>query len=130
MSKELNPQEILDKIIEIDDRFPRRAYLFVMEAVSYTMEKLPIRRHITGRELTISIKDFAIERFGISVSLVFEEWNIKRTRDFGEIVFNLVNNGLLRKTPDDAIEDFDEVYDFKAVFETEIEIDLETDLKV
>ena len=61
---------------------------------------------------------------------MFEEWNIKRTRDFGEIVFNLVNNRLLRKTPDDAIEDFDEVYDFKAVFETEFEIDLETDLKV
>jgi uncharacterized repeat protein (TIGR04138 family) len=125
VSEEQDPQEILDHILEIDGRYPRRAYLFVMEAVSYTVEKLPERRHITGKELSLGIRDFAIERFGIAAKLVFEEWNITKTRQFGDIVFNLVNEGLLRKTEEDAIEDFDEVFDFTTAFEVEYEIDVE-----
>ncbi len=126
MSEEQDPQEVLDRILENDDRYPRRAYLFVMEAVSFTVEKLTVRRHITGKELSLGIRDFAIERFGIAAKLVFEEWNITKTRHFGDIVFSLVNEGLLRKTEEDAIEDFDDVFDFAAAFETEIQIDLES----
>ncbi len=126
MSEEKDPQEVLDHLLEIDDRYPRRAYLFVMEAVSYTVEKLPERRHITGRELSLGIRDLAIERFGIAARLVFEEWNITKTRDFGEIVFNLVNEELLRRTEEDSIEDFDEVFDFATTFESDFQVDVES----
>lgn len=126
VSEEKDPQEILDRILEIDGRYPRRAYLFVMEAVSYTVEKLTVRRHITGKELSLGIRDFAIERFGIAAKLVFEEWNITKTRHFGDIVFNLVNEGLLRKTEEDAIEDFDGVFDFATAFENEFQIDVKS----
>lgn len=126
MSEEQDPQEVLDRILEIDGRYPRRAYLFVMEAVSYTVEKLTVRRHITGKELSLGIRDFALERFGIAAKLVFEEWNITKTRHFGDIVFSLVNEGLLRKTEEDAIEDFDEVFDFATAFETEFQLDVES----
>ena len=125
MSKEPDPQALLDRILENDDRYPMQAYLFVMSAVTYTVNQLPEHRHITGKELSLGIRDFAIEKFGIAASLVFEEWNVSRTRDFGEIVFNLVNEGLLRKTEEDAIEDFDDVYDFTTVFETEFQIDVQ-----
>ena len=126
MSEEKDPQEVLDHLLEIDDRYPRRAYLFVMESVSYTVEKLPERRHITGRELSLGIRDLAIERFGIAARLVFEEWNITKTRDFGEIVFNLVNEELLRRTEEDSIEDFDEVFDFTTTFESDFQVDVES----
>ena len=126
MSEEKDPQEVLDHILESDGRYPRRAYLFVMEAVSYTVEKLPERRHITGKELSLGIRDFAIEQFGVAAKLVFEEWNITKTRNFGDIVFNLVNEGLLRKTEEDAIEDFEEVFDFATAFETEFKIEVES----
>lgn len=126
LSEEQDPQEVLDRILESDGRYPRRAYLFVMEAVSYTVEKLTVRRHITGKELSLGIRDFAIERFGIAAKLVFEEWNVTKTRHFGDIVFNLVNEGLLRKTEEDAIKDFDEVFDFTTAFETEFRIDVES----
>ena len=120
MSEEKDPQEVLDRILETDGRYPRRAYLFVME------EKLTVRRHITGKELSLGIRDLALERFGIAAKLVFDEWNISKTRHFGDIVFNLVNEGLLRKTDEDSIEDFDEVFDFSTAFETEIQIDVES----
>jgi len=127
VSEELDPREMLDRILARDNRYPRRAYLFVMEAVSYTVEKLPVRRHITGKELSLGIRDLAKERFGIAAKLVFDQWNITTTRQFGEMVFNLVNEGLLRKTENDAIEDFIEVFNFATAFETEFQIEMDRD---
>jgi uncharacterized repeat protein (TIGR04138 family) len=48
---------------------------------------------------------------------VFNFWGVQTTEDFGHIVFNLVEKGLLSKTPEDSLEDFRDVYDFKKVFE-------------
>ena len=58
----------------------------------------------------------ALIRWGLLARSVLERWNIKRTRDFGEIVFLLVNNGWMQKEPQDRIEDFDNVYDFSEAF--------------
>jgi len=47
---------------------------------------------------------------------VFEEWGIHKCHDFGEIVFNMVENGLLAKTDKDSRADFDGGYDFYEAF--------------
>ena len=47
---------------------------------------------------------------------VLKGWNIRRTRDFGEMVFLLTGIGLMGKQESDHIEDFDEVYDFNDAF--------------
>jgi uncharacterized repeat protein (TIGR04138 family) len=47
---------------------------------------------------------------------VFEEWGIKDCKDFGEIVFNLVENGVLAKTESDRKDDFANGYDFWEAF--------------
>ena len=47
---------------------------------------------------------------------VFEEWGIHNCRDFGEIVFNMVDNGLLAKTETDSRTDFQGGYEFDEVF--------------
>jgi uncharacterized repeat protein (TIGR04138 family) len=47
---------------------------------------------------------------------VFEEWGIRRCEDFGEIVFNMVEIGLLGKTEKDSRADFQSGYDFDAAF--------------
>jgi uncharacterized repeat protein (TIGR04138 family) len=47
---------------------------------------------------------------------VFEEWNIRHCRDFGEIVFNMVEIGLLAKTEKDTRDDFQNGYDFTDAF--------------
>ena len=39
-----------------------------------------------------------------------------REDDFGEIVFNLLEAGLLRKTDEDNKKDFEDVYKFQEVF--------------
>ena len=43
---------------------------------------------------------------------VLRNWGIKETVDFGNIVFTLVENGLMGKTEQDSVEDFTDVFDF------------------
>ncbi|MBM3262443.1 MAG: hypothetical protein FJY97_03325 [candidate division Zixibacteria bacterium] len=117
MSEELDTDTIVDRIVEEDPRYPRQAYGFMMEALKHTTGKLPVRRHVTGQELSLSIREYAIRQFGISTRFILSQWGITRTRDFGEIVFNLVRAGLMRKTEEDSIDDFDDMYDFETEFD-------------
>jgi uncharacterized repeat protein (TIGR04138 family) len=47
---------------------------------------------------------------------VFEEWGIHSCQDFGEIVFNMVDIGLLAKTEKDSRADFSDGYEFFEAF--------------
>ena len=49
--------------------------------------------------------------------VVLESWNIKSTADFGSIVFGFIDLDMMRKQPEDRVEDFDEVYDFREAFD-------------
>ncbi len=106
----------LTKIIEKDKRYKLEAYLFVLSAVSYTLEKLGVKRHLTGQELLKGIKGLAREKYGLMAKEVFKHWGVNETIDFGHIVFNLVAANLLRKTDEDKLEDFKDIYDFDEVF--------------
>jgi uncharacterized repeat protein (TIGR04138 family) len=68
--------------------------------------------HITGRELCLGLRDYALTRWGLMASLVLRRWNITQTLDFGRMVFNLVEAGRLGVTEEDSLDDFREVYDF------------------
>ena len=46
----------------------------------------------------------------------FRSWGVHRTDDFGEIVFQLVERGLLTKTEEDSKDDFRDVYAFEDAF--------------
>ena len=53
--------------------------------------------------------------------LVLNKWNIKTTRDFGEIVYLMIKNEWLSVQPTDSIDDFNDVYDFKTAFKDEFQ---------
>ena len=75
------------------------------------------QRHVTGQELCEAIRTFALEQYGYMAKTVLNNWGIHATGDFGEIVFNLIRIGRMRKTPEDRREDFDDVYEFDAGFQ-------------
>lgn len=79
-------------------------------------------RHVTGQELCEAIRLFALEQYGLVAKSVLEHWGIRSTSDFGEIVFNLLDIGKMRKTKHDRREDFDNVYDFDEAFRQGFEI--------
>ncbi len=118
---EVSFEETLDQIIARDPRYQRDAYFFVREALDYTQKNMAkgtrgTIRHVSGQELLGGIRAFALEEFGPMTMTVFEEWGIRACRDFGEIVFNMVESGLLGKTEQDSRADFEGGYDFDDAF--------------
>ena len=90
--------EVLDLLLAKDDRYPRAAYHFVREGLDYTQHKMSKMsgakepRHVSGQELTDGMRQFALETYGPMAKMLLNEWGIHGTTDFGEIVFNLVEN--------------------------------------
>ena len=111
--------ERLRAVAKIDGRYEANAYRFVFEGLNHTLAGLTRPRHVTASELLDGIRDLAKEKFGFLARTVLENWGLSGTGDFGEIVFSLVNYGLMGKTEEDRREDFDDVYDFKRVFDEE-----------
>ncbi len=118
-------QAIAD-LIERDDRYRFESYIFVFEALQHAQENLgrgavdfdddedeeETHRHVSGQELCEAIRRYALQQYGMLALCVFSHWGIRKTGDFGEIVFNLIDIGQLRKTDGDRREDFDDVFDF------------------
>ena len=77
-------------------------------------EELPVppERHVSGQDLCEAIRCYALSQYGLLARNVFHHWGIHKTDDFGEIVFNLIDIGQMRKTDSDRREDFKNVYDF------------------
>ena len=108
--------DAIEAIVARDPRYRPEAYSFLMLGLGYTVARLDEPRHVSGRELLEGIRLYALEQFGPMARTVFEHWGVRETLDFGHIVFRLVDAGLLGKTEDDRLEDFDGVYDFEDVF--------------
>ena len=111
--------DLIDKILKKDIRYQREAYNFIFEALDYTLKQIGERRHINGGELLDGIRNYALQQFGPLAKMVFNKWGVSRTDDFGEIVFNLVEVGLMGKTEEDSKDDFKDRYNFNEVFKTE-----------
>ena len=114
-------EEGLDQILARDPRYHREAYLFLREALDYTQKSIVKEnrgrlRHVTGQELLAGLRDYALAQYGPMVMTVLEEWGVRNCADFGEIVFNMVEAGLLAKTKRDSRADFEGGYDFDDAF--------------
>ena len=110
---------IMDRIRARESRYHEGAYLFVLAALEYSQSRLPDRRHISGAELAAAVRELAISRFGVTARLVLEHWGVRSTMDIGDIVFTLVDLGLLLSQPNDTREDFLGLFEFSQAFEQE-----------
>lgn len=113
------------ELIEKDGRFPLDAYNFLQRGVRHTVEMVhgpdaltldddedPATRHVGGRQLAMGLRDLAVRQWGFLAQTVLRRWGITSTRNFGEMVFVLVEGGVLSRTEGDRVEDFDDVYPF------------------
>jgi uncharacterized repeat protein (TIGR04138 family) len=140
----LDPAHPIAKLLEEDRRYPFEAYVFVFEALHYAQtvlgmgaespselmeaepetEEVPRpERHVTGQELCEAIRRYAMAQYGLMAKTVLNSWGLHGTSDFGEIVFNLIRIGQMRKTPADARVDFENVYDFETALRGEFKIE-------
>jgi uncharacterized repeat protein (TIGR04138 family) len=119
--QKLNFTEAVDAIVQADGRYDREAYYFVREGLDFTMKMLKkdargTGRHVSGQELLDGLRRYALDQFGPMVKMVLSYWGVKRCEDFGEIVFRMVDKGVLGKTEQDSREDFKGGYDFDEAF--------------
>lgn len=119
MSDESAQQHVLERLERLASTGSYRieAYDFVMRSLDFTMRRLGAQRHVSGGELVQGIQTYGKQEFGPLAKHVLNAWGIQTTRDFGEIVFRLVEQGILKKTEEDRIEDFVDQFDFAAAFE-------------
>jgi uncharacterized repeat protein (TIGR04138 family) len=116
-------EQIVDGIVESDARYKPAAYFFLQEALEATMKahqlkmQLSANEHISGQDLLQGIREYALEQFGPMTTAVFSDWGISKCEDFGEIVYNLIEAGVLGKTDEESKADFRACYDFKTAFE-------------
>ena len=118
---EVNFDEALERILAHDPRFQREVYHFLRESLDFTQKIISKEnrgsvRHATGQELLDGIRQYALQQFGPMTATVLEEWGVHNCRDFGDIVFNMVEHSLLAKTESDSREDFVNSYDFTEAF--------------
>ncbi len=117
---------LLNEIIR-DGPYTHGAFAFVQKGLGYTVRQVhgnPTgdefeNRHISGQQLCVGLRDYAIHKYGLLARNVLEHWNIHRTDDFGRIVFSMIDAGLMSCRDDDAIEDFYSVYIFDEEFDGE-----------
>jgi len=135
----LDPSHPIAQLLKEDRRYKIDAYAFVFEALNYAHTQLDMgterpaeveveveaegtteeesapetERHLSGRQLCEAIRQYALEQYGFMAKCVLNSWGVHTTGDFGEIVFNLIGIGQMRKTPEDRREDFDDVFDFE-----------------
>ena len=135
------------RLLKEDPRYTFEAYVLVFESLNYAHKVLGLgigqpaddaeedeppeegepsgaERHLTGQQLCEAVRQYAVEQYGYMAQCVLKSWGITSTSDVGEIVFNLIRIGQMRKTPDDRREHFDNVFDFDEALRENFKITL------
>jgi uncharacterized repeat protein (TIGR04138 family) len=107
----------MDRIRVREPRFHEHAFLFMLSALEFAQTQQTERRHLSGRELAEACRELALQRYGVLSRLVLEHWGVTTTAHFGDIVFALVDLGLLLAQPTDSRDDFAAIFDFGTVFD-------------
>ena len=108
---------IVSQIIQEDPRYHADSYEFVMEALNFAQKRFRNTKHINGHEFLEGIKGLLIKKFGPMTISVLNYWGIKKTEDFGNIVFNLEQYKIIARDAQDQYETFKDGYDFQEVFD-------------
>lgn len=126
------PHPIL-QLLASDVRYTLEAYQFVRDGLAYAQEVLELGNpqesdaelpepHLSGQELCHAIRMYAIDQFGYMAKTVLNSWGISSTHDLGEIVYNLIEIGMMKKSDEDRREHFDSVFDFEVAFVEQFQI--------
>jgi uncharacterized repeat protein (TIGR04138 family) len=113
--------EVVEQIIGRDPRYAKEAYIFLKEALEFTIKqkkrgKTESGSHVNAGELLDGFRQLALKEFGPMVMTVVEYWGVRNSYDVGQMVFNLIGAGVFGKTDSDSVDDFERALDFHAAF--------------
>lgn len=117
------PDRSMDEVIQEDRRYPLEAYRFLHEGLARAVQSAygdkpgqGGQQHVTGKQMCEALRALAAERWGMLAPKVLARWKIRATIDFGHMVYLLIDNEFMHKTPEDSVEDFRDAYDFSEAF--------------
>jgi uncharacterized repeat protein (TIGR04138 family) len=113
--------EVVEQMIERDPRYGKEAYIFLKEALEFTIKqkkrgKTEAGSHVDAVELLDGFRQLALKEFGPMVMTVLEYWGVRSSFDVGQMVFNLIGAGVFGKTESDSVDDFNRALDFHMAF--------------
>jgi uncharacterized repeat protein (TIGR04138 family) len=115
-------------IVASDSRYAIDAYYFILDAcerisLDQIRSSANLRQilhgastHVSNADLLQVLRRDALDTFGVTAKPVLNSWGIFACEDFGEIVFNMIAQGLLGAGPDDTKDNFRGGYDFDRAF--------------
>ncbi len=120
----------LTKLPRTKLKYHPQAYLFINDALQVAQEAFGRDKqsesggHILPRELLDGVRLLGQRRYGMMATSVFRCWGISSTADIGNVVFELVELGEMKKTDEDRLCDFVDVFSFDDAFNAEYLIDV------
>jgi len=119
--KALQFEQAVEAILQREKRYDPLAYLFLKEALDFTLKRAADAnggeaRHVTGAELCHGFRDLAVQEFGPMAGTLMIEWGLRESGDIGEMVFHLIDEQMFGKQDSDSKEDFVGAYDFHEAF--------------
>jgi uncharacterized repeat protein (TIGR04138 family) len=128
-------------LLYLDPRYSIHAYQFVMQALKHATTKhygdkvtkldrkgnKETPTHVTGQQLCHAAAEYAAEQYGFLAYRVLKNWGIETTGDIGELVYNMIEQGHMQKSPSDNRADFDDVFDMREALEDEFCLKIEAE---
>ncbi len=118
--QKLDFAEAVAVLTDADPRYHAEAYFFLRDGLDHAVKlrkrKMGESGHVSGQQMCEGLRQLAVKAFGPMVPTVFEYWGIRKTDDFGEMVWNLIELGVFGRTEKDSREDFKNVYSFREAF--------------
>jgi len=112
--------EALDSVIARDQRYDREAYVFLRDALEFTLKKRRKAQKqgndVPAEELLDGFRLYALKEYGPMARLVLDYWGVRACDDVGNLVFNLVEANVFSKTDRDTSEEFRHGFDFDEAF--------------
>lgn len=126
----------LQQLVVKDPRYHVDAYIFIREALAFAADSMELvsaademevpeeeieqnrrERHLSGQELCEAIRLYALKQYGYMAKVVLNRWGVNQTADFGEIVYNMIDVGIMKKSSRDKKSHFNDVFEFDKAFE-------------
>ena len=114
----MQPTQFIDAVkvvISQDPKYDVGAYYFLKDALDFTVKRViesndGEHRHVAASELLIGFRDLALQEFGPMASTMMDEWRLHSCTDIGNMVFQLIEEGVFGKQDSDTMEDFAELF--------------------
>ena len=111
-------EKAVEILVERYPQYSEEAYEFMRVGLDAAADKFckdGKSPHLSAKELYLGACAYALDEYGPLAAKVLEFWGLKHARDFGHVVYNLIEVGIFGKQKGDSQEEFDNLPDLQQI---------------